>query len=175
MRSLVALIQDTPTESVQDLLSARDIAASFRATVMEARANPPAVAAAHTAALAPVAAHTPAATPVAHPSLGISLDGVQIHADSHAHRAAETFSTRAFTYGKHIFLGKDETVGDLRLIAHEAAHVVQQQGVSSIHRWAPHQNDPHEREADRAAAAVVRGDKFTVSERVSQPREQRFA
>jgi hypothetical protein len=38
----VALIQDTPTESVQDLLATRDIAASFRATVVEARANPPA-------------------------------------------------------------------------------------------------------------------------------------
>jgi hypothetical protein len=107
-------------------------------------------------------------------SLGVSLDGVQIHADSHAHRAAETFSARAFTYGKHIFLGKDETVGDLRLIAHEAAHVVQQQGVPSIHRWAPHQNDPHEREADRAASAVARGDTFTVSERVATPRVQRF-
>ena len=42
MRSLVALIQDTPTDSVQDLLATRDIAASFRATVVEARANPPA-------------------------------------------------------------------------------------------------------------------------------------
>jgi len=107
-------------------------------------------------------------------SLGISLEGVQIHADSHAQAAASLFSARAFTYGNHIFLGRNETIADLKLIAHEAAHVVQQQGVPTIHRWAPGQSDAFEREADRASTAVARGERFTVSERVSTPRIQRW-
>jgi hypothetical protein len=107
-------------------------------------------------------------------SLSVNLDGAEVHADSRANAAAQTLSARAFAYGKHIFLGKDEKIGDLRLIAHEATHVVQQQGVPSIHRSAPGQSDAYEQEAERASSAVMRGEKFTVSERVTSPRVQRW-
>jgi hypothetical protein len=107
-------------------------------------------------------------------SLGMDFGGVQVHTDSHAQSAAKAFSARAFTYGNHIYLGQDEKISDLRLMAHEAAHVVQQQHVPTIHRSAAGQNDAYEREADRASSAVVRGEKFTVRESVTNPRVQRW-
>jgi hypothetical protein len=107
-------------------------------------------------------------------SLGMDFGGVQVHTDSHAQSAAKAFSARAFTYGNHIFLGQDEKVSDLRLMAHEAAHVVQQQHVPTIHRSAPGQSDAYEREAERASSAVVRGEKFAVRESVTNPRVQRW-
>jgi hypothetical protein len=108
-------------------------------------------------------------------SYSISLDGVEFHADSHAQAAAATFSARAFAYGKHIFLGRNEKLKDLQLIAHEAAHVVQQQRVPTVLCWAPGQKDAFEMEADHAAAAVMRGEKFAITGRVSQPRVQRWS
>jgi hypothetical protein len=108
-------------------------------------------------------------------SYSISLDGVEFHADSHAQAAAATFSARAFAYGKHIFLGRNEKLKDLQLIAHEAAHVVQQQSVPTVLRWAPGHKDAFEIEADQAAAAVMRGEKFSITGRVSQPRVQRWS
>jgi hypothetical protein len=106
-------------------------------------------------------------------SYSISLEGVEFHADSHAQAAAASVSARAFAYGKHIFLGQNEKLRDMRLIAHEAAHVVQQQSVPTLLRWAPGQSDPFEIEADQAASAVMRGEKFAITGRVSKPRVQR--
>jgi hypothetical protein len=106
-------------------------------------------------------------------SFSIDMDGVEIHADSAAQSAAGALSARAFAYGNHIFLGQNEKLSDIRLIAHEAAHVVQQKGVPTVLRSAPGQSDAYEAEADRAASAVERGEKFTVTERVSKPRVQR--
>ena len=108
-------------------------------------------------------------------SYSINLDGVEFHADSHAQAAAASFSARAFAYGKHIFLGRNEKLKDLQLIAHEAAHTVQQQGVPTVMRSAPGQSDPFEIEADRAAAAVMRGEKFAITGRVDKPRVQRWS
>jgi hypothetical protein len=108
-------------------------------------------------------------------SYSISLDGVEFHADSHAQAAAATFSARAFAYGKHIFLGRNEKLKDLQLIAHEAAHVVQQQSVPTVLRWAPGQSDAFETEADQAAAAAMRGEKFSITGRVAKPRVQRWS
>lgn len=106
-------------------------------------------------------------------SFSIDMDGVEIHADPSAQSAATALSARAFAYGNHIFLGRNEKLTDIRLIAHEAAHVVQQKGVPTVMRSAPGQSDAYEAEADRAASAVERGEKFTVTERISQPRVQR--
>jgi hypothetical protein len=106
-------------------------------------------------------------------SFSIDMDGVEVHADDSAQSAAGALSARAFAYGNHIFLGKNEKLTDIRLIAHEAAHVVQQKGVPTVMRSAPGQSDVYESEADRAASAVERGEKFTVQERVTQPRVQR--
>jgi len=108
-------------------------------------------------------------------SYSINLDGVEIHADPAAQEAASFFSARAFAFGKHIFLGRNEKLKDLQLIAHEAAHVVQQQSVPTVLRSAPRQSDAFEMEANQAAAAVMRGEKFTITGRVSKPRVQRWS
>src|SRR3990172_2114390 len=87
-------------------------------------------------------------------SLNVDLQSVRVHTDSYAHTAANTFSARAFTYGTHIFLGAGERSTDLGLMAHESAHVVQQQGATVVQRWATGQSDKYESEAHRASAAV---------------------
>jgi hypothetical protein len=59
-------------------------------------------------------------------------------------------------------------------MAHEAAHVVQQQSGTAVQMWSADRGDSFEREADRAASAVVRGESFAVRERVAAPRVQRL-
>jgi hypothetical protein len=61
--------------------------------------------------------------------LGFPLGGVQVHDDPKAQAAAAQLGARAFTTGRHIFLGAGESADDLALMAHEATHVVQQQAV----------------------------------------------
>jgi len=107
-------------------------------------------------------------------SFSVDLGAVRFHSDEAAQQTTGTLSARAFTYGSHIFLGAGEHPNDIGLMAHEAAHIVQQQGHSSIQMWSPDRSDPYEREADRASSAVQRGENFTVSERVATPRVQRF-
>jgi uncharacterized protein DUF4157 len=106
-------------------------------------------------------------------SFDVNLDSVRVHYDGHAHTVAETLGARAFAYGNHIFLGAGESKADLGLLAHETAHVVQQQSAAAIQLWSPAQIDTYEYEADRASSAVLRGDKFSVAGRVSKPRVQR--
>ena len=45
---------------------------------------------------------------------------------------------------------------------------------ATLQRWTPSTSDRFEGEANRAAAAVVRGEPFTVTERTAGPRVQRF-
>ena len=45
---------------------------------------------------------------------------------------------------------------------------------ATLQRWTPSTSDRYEGEANRAAAAVVRGEPFTVTERTAGPRVQRF-
>lgn len=61
--------------------------------------------------------------------LGAELAGVRIHTGPEAEAAAAAIQARAFTSGRHIWLGPGESPSDLRLIAHEAAHTVQQGAV----------------------------------------------
>ncbi|HET6936110.1 MAG TPA: DUF4157 domain-containing protein, partial [Candidatus Angelobacter sp.] len=106
-------------------------------------------------------------------SFDVNLDSVRVHYDGHAHTVAETLGARAFAYGNHIFLGAGESKADLGLLAHETAHVVQQQSAAAIQLWSPAQIDAYEYEADRASSAVLRGDRFSVAGRVNKPRVQR--
>jgi hypothetical protein len=55
------------------------------------------------------------------------LSEVRVHHDGSAKEASASLNARAFTHGKHIWLGEGQSPADLRLMAHEAAHVVQQQ------------------------------------------------
>jgi hypothetical protein len=83
------------------------------------------------------------------------------------------FGARALTIGSHVFLGARERASDISLMAHEVAHVVQQQGAPRVQLWSRSSTDPFEREAHRAAAAVVARRPFTVLAR-TQPRIQRL-
>jgi Domain of unknown function (DUF4157) len=107
-------------------------------------------------------------------SLAVDLSSVRLHADAAAQDNAQSLSARAFTFGSDIFLGKGEHPSDLGLIAHEAAHVVQQQAGPVVQKWSADRGDRCEREADRASSAVQRGESFSVHERVSAPRVQRW-
>jgi outer membrane protein OmpA-like peptidoglycan-associated protein len=62
------------------------------------------------------------------PLLGHDMKHVRVHDDASANRAAESLNARAFTHQNHIYLGEHENPGDLPLMAHEATHVLQQQG-----------------------------------------------
>ena len=107
-------------------------------------------------------------------SLFVDLSAVRLHASTAAQRKAQSLKARAFTFGNDIFLGHGEHPTDLTLITHEAAHVIQQQSVVEAQAWSTGSNDRFEREANQAAAAVARGERFEVRERVDRPRVQRL-
>lgn len=56
------------------------------------------------------------------PVVGRDLSGVRVHHDAAAGQAAEMLRARAFAVGRHVFLGRGESPGDLGLMAHELAH-----------------------------------------------------
>lgn len=60
--------------------------------------------------------------------MGVDLGGVRVHDGPGANRAAAGLNARAFTHGSHIWLGRGESAGDVRLMAHEVTHVLQQDG-----------------------------------------------
>jgi uncharacterized protein DUF4157/HNH/ENDO VII superfamily nuclease len=103
-------------------------------------------------------------------SYQVDLRGVRVHSDS----GAVGPSARAFTHGSNIVLGPGESPDDLTLMAHEAAHVVQQQSAPVIQRYTPGGGDSYEHEAHQASAAVVRGETFHIQQRTS-PRTQRLS
>jgi len=60
-------------------------------------------------------------------SLGVDLGAVRVHQSSAATTLVGDAGARAFAYSSHVFLGAGERATDLRLMAHEVTHVVQQQ------------------------------------------------
>jgi hypothetical protein len=58
--------------------------------------------------------------------MGYDFAGVRIKTDSQAANLCRTLGARAFTRGSDIWLGRGESVSNLRLMAHELTHVVQQ-------------------------------------------------
>lgn len=108
-------------------------------------------------------------------SFGMNLGSVRVHTDTQAQNRTRSLSARAFTFGNHIFLGPGERATDLPLIAHEAAHVVQQQAAPTVQKWSSNESsNAYEREAHNASAAVVSGQSFAVKERTSKPAVQRW-
>ena len=63
---------------------------------------------------------------------GYDFSNVRVKADSEAAELNSTFGARAFANGSDIWLGKDEKVTDVKLMAHELTHVVQQGGARMI-------------------------------------------
>ena len=106
-------------------------------------------------------------------SLGVDLSPVRLHTGREAARAADAASARAFTWGTEIFLGTGQQPTDLGLIAHEAAHVVQQQGGPAVQLFTPGAGDAYEHEARAASSAVLSGSAITVRGRTPGPAVQR--
>jgi len=104
-------------------------------------------------------------------SFSIDLTPIRVHTDAHAQLTVRRLKTRAFTYANHIFLGPGESSTDLRLMAHEVAHVVQQSRGVVLQHFTTSHGDRLEQEAERASAAAMRGHKFNVQERAT-PRPQ---
>ncbi len=102
-------------------------------------------------------------------SLGVDLASVRVHQGPSAEMLVRSRGARAFALGPHVFLGPGERADDLGLMAHEVAHVVQQQGAPAMqHMGGADTGDGCEREAHSVAAAVVSGQPATVRERAPQ-------
>ncbi|HYO90222.1 MAG TPA: DUF4157 domain-containing protein, partial [Pyrinomonadaceae bacterium] len=99
---------------------------------------------------------------------GHDFDNVRVHDDSHAHEAAKDLSAEAFTTGHDIYFSQGayqpSTPSGQGLLAHELAHVVQQDsGAATPSTYGFHVSepgDPLERQADAASEAVMRGEMF---------------
>jgi HEAT repeat protein len=80
------------------------------------------------------------------PGFGHDFASVRIHSDSEAASLAASFDARAFTLGRHIVFGSGEystaTGEGRRLLAHELAHVTQQQGSPALIQRQPKGNQP---------------------------------
>ncbi|MEW9898704.1 DUF4157 domain-containing protein [Chitinivorax sp. PXF-14] len=96
-------------------------------------------------------------------SLGQPMGGVEVHAGGQGAQVAAGFDARAVTYGADIYLGAGERDDDLALMAHEAAHVVQQRAGLQWQAAGTAAGGSLEREAGRASSAVTRGESFSVA------------
>ena len=94
----------------------------------------------------------------------MDLGDVRVHRDSHqAARTAREAGASAYTVGRHIVFGADQyapgTTAGREVLAHELAHVAQQQDVASPSGPLPvsRANDPDEVTADETARALLAG------------------
>lgn len=110
---------------------------------------------------------------------GRDFGDVRIHADSRAASASAALGALAYTTGSDIFFGagrySPRTSGGERLLAHELAHVVQQDGTSAAGDVASAGTPELEREADQAAASVNRGRCASIRRRAAHGLAQREA
>jgi hypothetical protein len=93
--------------------------------------------------------------------LGVPMDDVRVHTDQHAAALTRAVAARAFTVGSDIFFSPGEyqprTPAGTELIAHEAAHVVQQRGAPLSGPLEVSQpGDAMEREAEAVARDLGR-------------------
>lgn len=93
---------------------------------------------------------------------GYDFDGIAIHNDAAAHQAADQLNARAFTVGRNIYFARDEyqpnTEAGMHLLAHEAAHTVQQRGQEAApgeHFHVTEGGDVEEEQAGHFADAVA--------------------
>ena len=82
------------------------------------------------------------------------LTQIRAHVDSAATKASQAMGARAFTTGEHVaFAGRP----DLRVAAHEAAHVVQQRAGVQLDGGVGRAGDAYEAQANEAADHVRQG------------------
>jgi len=92
--------------------------------------------------------------------LGADLTGVRVHSDALAQQSSAAMGARAFAYQNDVFLGEGESPSDVKLMAHELTHVVQQGAATAQPQrkiTVGSANDPAEAEADRVADHVAAG------------------
>ncbi|WP_372728446.1 DUF4157 domain-containing protein [Nocardioides sp.] len=93
--------------------------------------------------------------------LGVSLAGVRVHADSEAGEIARSVQATAFTHGSDVYFSPGSydpgTSSGQRLLAHELAHVAQQDHAPTTGSGITvgRADDPAEAAADRVADHVV--------------------
>ncbi len=68
---------------------------------------------------------------------GERMDNVGVHTGPAARAAARAIGARAYTEGERITLGAGESEHDVRLMAHEATHVVQNRRAAGVFRALP--------------------------------------
>lgn len=108
-------------------------------------------------------------------SLGMDLSAIRVHTGDPVLEMAAGPGARAFTVGNHIVLGRGVSPTDLRVMAHEVAHVVQQQGVPTVQAFTTSGSaDAFEREAEHTAAAVQHGESATIQQQTGGLRVQGF-
>jgi hypothetical protein len=83
------------------------------------------------------------------------LSGVRARSDAAAQASSDAIDARAYTAGSNIVFGTPSP--DLHLIAHEAAHVVQQQAGVQLKGNVGEVGDRYEQHADAVADLVVQG------------------
>jgi hypothetical protein len=104
-------------------------------------------------------------------SFGRDFGGVRIHTDTPAASSARRLGARAYTVGDHIVFGAGQYAPDHRagqhLLAHELAHTVQQRDHRHVQRagTVSRPSDPHEREAEAVATAVIAGRTVSPAQR----------
>ena len=103
-------------------------------------------------------------------SLGADLSGVRVHTGAESQSAASAVGAKAYAVGNDIHFGAGQynpsSSEGMFLIAHEVAHTVQQAGSTPMRQDKLEVSvsaDPLEADADRAAAAMVRGGHATVT------------
>lgn len=110
------------------------------------------------------------------PRFGHDFGQVRVHTDARAAESAEAMNALAYTVGQDVIFKNGryapEAFEGKRLLAHELAHVVQQQMVRAtvapqVEQKVSHSGDATEREADTVAAKVIAGDSIRVKQQAS--------
>ncbi len=84
------------------------------------------------------------------------LRGVRLHTGPDAAEACRSIHARAFTSGSHIWFGRGESPADLRLLAHEVAHVLQQGAAPRLEHGPTGASPPQTVHPDPATQRVQR-------------------
>jgi hypothetical protein len=114
------------------------------------------------------------------PRFGHDFSNVRVHSDSRAAESARNVSALAYTTGNDLVFGPGQytpgTTTGRRLVAHELAHVVQQDGAelgSGTKEMGISESSAHETEADRAADSVTNLTSVSALAHVGRPAIQR--
>jgi hypothetical protein len=101
------------------------------------------------------------------PRFGYDFSRVRVHTDARAAASADAVDARAYSVGSNIAFAANEyeptTQRGRDLIAHELAHTIQQSRGTGRSASRASTSDGHERAADAASAAVMRGANFAVN------------